>query len=327
MEASCKLRYVYEHSDAYCDYNSKSGCFWMLNMGETYHMKDKSLYSHAQRRKAAIGEGEIYVVDTKRKKRMLYNDFLGLQKDVPLILWRAWSDTKARYKRSILGPYWLSIGTLTFVVGYSILAGLLFQRPLEEFLGYIACGVITWQLISGTLIEGSKIFVSNAHEIKSVRVNLMGLPLKQTLRGLISLMHSLPIVMIVVYFTDAITWHTLMFIPGLVILCITLTGLTLALGTLAARLRDIEQLTMMLIQFMFYMSPILWKTEMLGTGIGRWLAWGNPFYYLLTIIRQPLMGQAVPWDVWAVSIGVMTLSLLTGLVVYTRFRQRIPFWV
>ena len=85
-----------------------------------------------------------------------------LYRDFPLLLWRAWVDTKARYRRSVLGPYWLTIGTLTFVAGYSILAGLLFKRPLEEFLGYIAAGVITWQFISTNIAEGSKIFVSDA---------------------------------------------------------------------------------------------------------------------------------------------------------------------
>ena len=290
-------------------------------------MKQKSPYSNFENRGDAIGEGELYFVDSSRKGRMLFNDLRGLKKDMRLILWRAWVDTKARYKRSVLGPYWLSIGTLTFVVGYSVLAGLLFNRKLEEFLGFIACGVITWQLISGTLVEGAKIFVSNAHEIKSVRVNLIGLPLKQILRGLIGLVHSLPIVLIVVYFTDGINFYTLMFIPGLAILCVTLFGMTLALGTLAARYRDIEQLTMMLIQFMFYMTPILWKPEMLGTGHGRLLAWGNPFYYGLTIIRQPLLGHPVAWPIWAAAFSIMTFTLFIGLTIYTRFRQRIPFWV
>lgn len=290
-------------------------------------MTHKSPYSRFENRGDAIGEGELYIVDANRKSLMLLNDLRGMKKDLYLILWRAWVDTKARYKRSILGPYWLSIGTLTFVIGYSILAGLLFQRPLEEFLGFIACGVITWQLISGTLVEGAKIFVSNAHELKSVRVILLGLPLKQVLRGLIGLVHSLPIVMVVVYFTDAITWHTLMFIPGLAILCLTLFGMVLLLGTLAARYRDIEQLTVMLIQFMFYMTPILWKPEMLGTGNGSWIAWCNPFYYLLTIMRQPLLGQSVEWQIWAMASGIMVISLFSGLGIYLRFRQRIPFWV
>jgi len=290
-------------------------------------MTGKKSYNNYDNRKDAIGLGNLYVADSSSRKTLFYHDFLVLKKEVPLIIWRAWMDTKARYKRSILGPYWLSIGTLTFVIGYSILAGLLFRRPLEEFLGFIACGVITWQLISGTLIEGAKIYVGSAHEIKSVRVNLLGLPVKQILRGLIGLMHSLPIVLLVVCFTDEISKYTLMVIPGLIILCSTLFGIILMLGTVASRYRDIEQLTQMLTQFMFYMSPILWKPEMLGEGSGQLVALLNPFYYGLTIMREPLLGNAVPLRIWCVAICLMVISLFVGCIVYRRFRQRIPFWI
>jgi lipopolysaccharide transport system permease protein len=226
-----------------------------------------------------------------------------------------------------LGPYWLSIGTLTFVVGYSILAGLLFRRPLEEFLGYIACGVIAWQLISTSLTEGSKIYVSNAREISSVRTNLLSFPVKQILRGLIGFAHSLPIVLIVVFFTDSINFNTLMVIPGLIILISTLVPICAALGTLAARYRDIEQVVIMFNQFFFYMTPILWKLDMLGTGYGKWLALGNPLYYELSIIRLPLLGQPVPFEIWVGAITFMIISIIFGLGIYTRFRQRIPFWI
>ncbi|WP_018998494.1 ABC transporter permease [Hirschia maritima] len=278
-------------------------------------------------RKRALRDGRLYVADSAKKQQRFFNDLGRLSKDFKLILWRAWADTKARYKRSVLGPYWLSIGTLTFVIGYSILAGLLFRRPLSEFLGYIACGVVTWQFISGSLGEGSRVFISNAHEITSISVNLLSLPFKQILRGLIAMLHSLPIVFLVVFFTDSFTLYSLMIFPGVVILSLTMFGLITGLGTLTARYRDLEQLTTMLVQFSFYMTPILWKVEMLGKGVGLLLVYLNPFYYLLSILRLPLMGKPVEWQVWAGAVFLMCCSLSFGLGIYARFRQRIPFWI
>jgi ABC-type polysaccharide/polyol phosphate export permease len=274
-----------------------------------------------------IADGQIYMAGGKSRLTAFHEDVFKLWRDFPIILWRAWVDLKARYRRSILGPYWLSIGTLTFVTGYSILAGLLFRRPLEEFLGYIACGVIIWQLISTSLAEGSKIFVSNANEIMSVRVNLLSLPVKLLLRGLITFAHSLPIVLIVVYFTDNVNFNTLMVVPGIIILTMTLLPICAALGTIAARYRDFEQLIVMFNQFFFYMTPILWKAEMLGDGYGRWLAYGNPLFYELAIVRQPLMGQPVSAEIWLGALGFMVVSSLIGYSIYARLRQRIPFWI
>lgn len=290
-------------------------------------MSDARRTERKRQRRRSIAEGHIYSAGNKSRAAMLYSDVLTLRYELPLIMWRAWTDTKARYRRSILGPYWLSIGTLTFVVGYSILAGFLFKRPLEDFLGYIAAGVIGWQFISVTLIEGTKIFVVNRHEISSVRVNLLSLPTKQTIRALIAFVHSLPIVLIVIYFTDEINVHTLMLVPGLIILCGTLLPLCALLGTLASRYRDIEQLVAMLIQFFFYMTPIIWKAESLGTGTGKWIALGNPLYYELSIVRLPLLGQPVPQEFWIGAFCFMVFSLLAGALVYGRFRQRIAFWI
>jgi len=276
---------------------------------------------------SAIGDGRIYQAGNVSNWRMFVNGLYVLRVDFPLLLWRAWMDTKARYKRSVLGPYWLTIGTLTFVAGYSILAGLLFKRPLEEFLGYIACGVITWQFIALNLTEGSKIFVANAAEIRSVRTNLINLPVRLLLKAIIGFTHSVPIVMLVVFFTDAINFYTLLFIPGLILLSLSLLPLAAALGTLAARYRDIEQLVTLLMQFAFYMTPLLWKAELLGDGNGKWIALANPFYYALTIVRNPLLGLPVPSEVWIGAIGFTILANVIGYSIFTTFRQRIPFWI
>ena len=303
--------------------------FWIVTMttNRTGSITGPETLSRGQLRRKAIAEGDLYSAGNNSYCAMFVNDCIQLTYDFPRILWRAWMDTKARYKRSILGPYWLSIGTLTFITGYSILAGLLFRRPLEEFLGYIACGVIGWQLISTSLVEGTKIFIANAHEIKSVRVNLLGLPVKQVLRGLIGFAHSLPVVLIVVFFTDTINWYSLMVIPGIIIVVFTFIPISAGLGTLAARYRDIEQLMAMLVQFLFYMTPILWKVEMLGAGNGKLLAYLNPLFYALTIIRQPLLGQSVSIEIWAGALIFMSISGIVGFSIFARFRQRIPFWV
>lgn len=274
-----------------------------------------------------MADGALYVADSRKSFRKTCTDFNRLRTSVRLNLWRAWQDTKGRYRRSILGPYWLTMGTFTFILGYSILAGLLFKRPLEEFLGYIAAGIVTWQFIASNLVEGSKVFVSNMVEINSSRVNFLDFSFKLLLKGFITLLHGLPIVLIVVYFTDGFTAYTPLFLVGLMVMSMTLFPLGIALGTLAARFRDIEQIVALVIQFFFYMTPIIWKVETLGTGMGRWLAWANPFYYELTIVREPLLGAAVPLNIWLGAVGVMIASWIFALLVYTRFRQRIPFWI
>ena len=68
----------------------------------------------------------------------------------------------------------------------------------------------------------------------------------------------------------------------------------------------------MFVQFFFYMTPILWKAESLGTGDGRWIALGNPLYYELSIIRLPLLGLPIPSEIWFGALGFMVFSLIAG---------------
>ena len=96
-------------------------------MGQHRRGRTESRFQAMKRSRKALTEafsnGEIYIAGQTPYGSMFMRDVCALKKDFPLIAWRAWVDTKARYKRSILGPYWLSLSTLTFVVGYSILAG------------------------------------------------------------------------------------------------------------------------------------------------------------------------------------------------------------
>ncbi len=280
-----------------------------------------------RKRIEAIASGRVYISDASLPRRSFLRDIVQIQRDIPTILWRAWSDTKAKYRRSMIGPLWLTMSTLTFVFGYSILAGFLFKRPIAEFIGYIACGVITWQLISRAFNEGSQVFVSGASEITSINVNLLTFPIKLIFSCLISLAHSLPIVLIIILFTREINLNTLMVIPGFLVLSVTLFGVVLGLSTLSARYRDLQQFTAMVIQFCFYMTPIIWKPEMLLGGDGKWVVLLNPFYYALSIVRLPLLGEVVHSYIWLGMMASMVVSLAFGITTYAFFRQRIPFWV
>ena len=281
----------------------------------------------SSQRANCVAEGLIYESGNRSRWRAFVDDLLLLRAGLGLLLWRSWLETKARYRRSVLGPLWLTFGTLTFIVGYSVLAGLLFNKPLEEFLGYIACGVVAWQLITTNVTEGSKVFVTNSSEIKSFRSAFLSYPLKLLLRSLIGFLHNLPVVLFVVYFTDDINLNTLQLIPGLILLCAGFVPLTAMLGTLSARFRDIEQLSGMLMQFFFYMTPLLWKAELLGGGRAQWIVIGNPFYYAVTIIRNPMLGEPVPHNIWIGAVVMVIIANLLGYLVFARFRQRLPFWI
>ena len=94
---------------------------------------------------------------------------------------------------------------------------------------------------------------------------------------------------------------------------------------LCARFRDIAPIVASLMQLAFFMSPVLWKPELLGDK-ARWLPL-NPFYVLMETVRGPLVEGGVPALVW-LSAALYTLLVAgVALAFFIRFRGRIAFWV
>jgi len=114
-------------------------------------------------------------------------------------------------------------------------------------------------------------------------------------------------------------------IAGVVVLLFNALWVGLVMGMLSARFRDIPQFVNSILQVGLFLTPILWKIEMLGDW--RWFALINPIYHFMEVIRSPLMGAGISGQSWAV-VGVITLLGWTvTMYAFAKFRARIPFWI
>ncbi len=121
-------------------------------------------------------------------------------------------------------------------------------------------------------------------------------------------------------------WFALLAIPGLLLWAIDSLALVLLLGTFCARFRDILPIVASVMQIAFFMTPVIWKPEQLGTG-QRFLPL-NPFFDLLEIVRAPLLGAApVLHHLW-LGAGLFSAILCAfAWSLFTRARGRIAFWL
>ena len=77
-----------------------------------------------------------------------------------------WQDIKQRYRRSVIGPFWITIATGVQAGAMGLLYSALLNIPLKEFLPYVTVGLIVWNLISASILEGSDVFIANEGLIK-----------------------------------------------------------------------------------------------------------------------------------------------------------------
>ena len=71
----------------------------------------------------------------------------------------AWYEIRQRYKRSVLGPFWLTISMGALVAAMGPLYGRLFNQDVSAYFPFLAIGFIVWQLISSLLVEAGQVFI------------------------------------------------------------------------------------------------------------------------------------------------------------------------
>jgi lipopolysaccharide transport system permease protein len=245
----------------------------------------------------------------------------------PLWFTIAWMDVRQRYRRSVIGPFWITLSVGIFVTGLGVVYGALFRQDLKTYLPYLAVGVVVWTLVSSLITEGCNTFISAEGAIKQLPVPISVHVFRMVWRNVIVFAHNVMIVIVLVLiFNIPVGAATLMAIPGLILIMLSGVGFGLTLGVLSARFRDIPLIISNFVQLIFFTTPILWRADTLPPN-RDWIARFNPFHYLIEVVRQPLLGQTLPAAAWLVTLAIALLALAIGIAFFTRYRVRIAYWL
>lgn len=247
---------------------------------------------------------------------------------IGLPLYLAKADIRQRYRRSILGPWWITISTGVMIACIGVIFGTLFKSPLKEFLPFLSAGLILWGFISSTIMEGTSVLIGAEAIIKQLPIPIFSHIIRMVGRNLIVFFHNLiifPIVCLCVQ--KGINWNILYFFPGVVILTLNLLWISLLLAIICTRFRDMTQIVSSLLQIAFYITPIIWMPSLLPARASMMLLDPNPVYHLLAIVREPLLGQAPTITNWLVSIGVFLSGSLFSILLFNKYRARISYWL
>lgn len=270
----------------------------------------------------------LYVADAARPRRLeraLEDLSTGFAR------WRlaaalARLDIRNRYRGSVLGPFWLSLSTAVMVVALGLLYSTLFTLPLGEYLPYLSVGLIVWGLINQTVTDACESLISAEGIIRQLPLPYTVHALRCVFRNAAVAAHSLPLILVVfAVFGHLPGPEALLALAGLALVAANAFALSIVLGMVCARFRDIPPIVGSVLQLAFFMSPVLWKPELLGDR-RVWLPL-NPFYTLMETVRGPLVEGGAPGVVWLSAIAFTLLTCASAFAFFVRFRGRIAFWV
>lgn len=250
-------------------------------------------------------------------------------------LWLAlgWQDIKQRYRRSTLGPLWITIATGVMAAALGLLYSQLFGIDLAEFLPHVAVGLILWGFIAGCIKDGSEVFIANEGLIKQLPSALSVHVYRLVWRQFLFLLHNLVIwLALLAIFRIPVGWEVLLAIPAMVLLVLNGIWVTMFFGIVATRFRDVAPLLDSLVQLAFYMTPIVWTAKTLtdqGGAVAERavLAKLNPLYHYLDIVRGPMINSPVETSSWIVVLIMTGVGLVMALLAMRQWRFRVSYWV
>ncbi|MCT1499757.1 ABC transporter permease [Corynebacterium sanguinis] len=264
---------------------------------------------------------------------MAFRDLVSGWRQNELWLQLGWQDIKQRYRRSTLGPLWITVATGVMALALGLLYSMLFQISVREFLPHVTVGFIIWGFIAGCIKDGSDIFIENEGLIKQLPSALSVHVYRLVWRQVLFLAHNMVIwVLLVIVFRIPLSLNTLLAIPALALLVINGVWVTMLFGIIATRFRDVAPLLESLVQLLFYVTPIVWTTQTLRDQGGEVaqrarIAELNPLYHYLEIVRAPLVGREVALYHWGIVGACTVVGLLLALLVMRQWRFRVPYWV
>lgn len=237
-----------------------------------------------------------------------------------------WHDIRQRYRRSTLGPFWITITMGVSVGSLALIFGRLWGQNLGQFLPYLAIGNILWALLSTTLIEGCQAFTSSQGIIKHVRLPLSISLLRTAWRNVIIFAHNIWIfALVIVIFRVWPGGGALLALPGLLLFVANALWMTLLLAIVCTRFRDIPPIVNSMLQLLYLATPVIWQAKSLSSE--PWLYELNPMYHLLEIVRAPLLGATPRLLDWAMALGLALVGWAVALAFFVRYRSRIAFWL
>jgi ABC-type polysaccharide/polyol phosphate export permease len=155
--------------------------------------------------------------------------------------WRVWhlmgsSELRRRYARSRLGQLWLTLSTGLSIAVLGAVWAILWGVSLQEMMIYIAIGQVLWLFIAGSLTDATQAFVAQSHLFHNQYLPFSTAAFANVYKQLLILAHNFAVIVIVaVIFHGEIGWHTLLFLPALVLTVVTALWMTFTMALLCAR--------------------------------------------------------------------------------------------
>lgn len=250
-----------------------------------------------------------------------------------LTMMLAATDFKVRFFGSVLGYLWTLMRPLMlFGVLYVVFTEVVrFGDDVAHYPVYLLTSLMLFSFFGETTTRGVTSLVERESLLRKVRFPRLVIPLSVALHAMFYLGLNMLVVFVFVFASGIEPrWAWLELIPLVAVLIVLATGATMLLSALYVRYRDVQPIWEVVLQVLFYASPVIYVIGQLPDPIQK-QAVANPIAAVLTQIRHALIDPSAPTAAeeiggagWLlVPAAVVVLVFVLGAWVFAREAPRI----
>jgi ABC-type polysaccharide/polyol phosphate export permease len=248
--------------------------------------------------------------------------------NIQLALMLGWQDVRQSYRRSPIGPFWVTITTGVLIATMGFVFGLLFKIPIKSYLPYLALGILIWNFFSGVIAEASNLFIGAADLVRQIKLPVYVYVIRLIWRSFVVFLHNIILIPILyIIFQIPVTWMMLLSLLGLILVLVNLGWIVVALGIIATRYRDFSQLTTSFLTVFFYLTPVMWQKKGLDESVVNILVKYNPFSIMLSVVRDPMLGEYPFVRTWVSALIMAVVGWTLALLISKRYANRVVYWL
>lgn len=234
-------------------------------------------------------------------------------------------EIKTRYKNSVFGYFWSLANPVAFTLIFYFAFEVVFKAGVPKFILFLMTGLFSWQWTANYVSSSTKLFVMNTSLIKKVNFPRYLIPLSVNIQDAFHFLLTIPILFVIMYYyhidfkMNLIAGVPLIFISQFIMLY----GIGLFLACINIFFRDIEHLTIIIMNMVFYATPVLYPMQKLPDAF-RPFVYCNIFAPTVLAWRSLLLEGHFSLTYIGLSYIYAGLALLLGTYTYKKLVWKIP---
>lgn len=233
----------------------------------------------------------------------------------------AWRDIKVRYKQTVIGILWAILQPLLLMIVFSYFFGTLAKIPSNgiPYPIFVYSGLLFWNYFSTALSSSSNCLIDNENMIKKIYFPRLLLPLSTSVTPAIDFLFAFLVLFGLMFFFHFPIHWTMIFIPVLLLLTFFVSaGIGTLLATLNVRYRDIRYALPFFIQFLLFVTPVIYPVTLVPEKF-HWLLALNPMTGIIQTARSIIIGGAsIDWALLGTSFVLTCFIFLLSLFLFRK---------